>query len=295
MSSKMTGLLPVAAAMVLASLGCASQTPSQPVGATAAAETPRTPDGHPDLNGIWRGGGGGGGGGEADLNDQSFVANLRSRNPEADLSAPVGTDKNYALGIVNFERDSGIRQRMDPNKPLYKPEFWEKVQALDINGNAEDPGFGCLPLGVPRMGPPHKIVQTPTEMIFLYGLRMTRLIPMDGRAHPAVAEWVGLWNGRSIGRWEGDELVVETVDFNDLSWLGWPGYFHSIDMKVTERIRREGDKLIWQATVEDPVLQEPWVWNPRTVRLNPDPKAELEEDLPCSERDLQNMVTKERG
>ena len=81
-------------------------------------------------------------------------------------------------------------RRADPNKPLYKPEFWEKVQKLDQNGNAEDPSFGCMPGGVPRMGPPAKIVQTPKELIFLYvspaagGWGDTyRVIPTDNRPH----------------------------------------------------------------------------------------------------------------
>jgi hypothetical protein len=145
------------------------------------------------------------------------------------------------------------------------------------------------------MGPPEKIVHTPKEVILLYGLRMTRVVPIAGRPLPPVSEWVGLWNGVSRGRWEGDELVIETVDFNDETWLGWPGWFHSIDMKVTERLRREGNTLRWQATVEDPFFLQPWVMAPRTVRLNPNPNAELDEDLPCFERDLQHMVTKERG
>jgi hypothetical protein len=265
--------------------------------AAPSVPTPRTADGHPDLNGIWSGrGGGGGAAGAGEKEDPGkVVALLRARTPELDKTAPVGTDANYAYGIVNFERDSGIMQRMDPNRPLYKPEYWEKVRQLDFDGNAQDPAFRCLPEGVPRMGAPGKIIQTPKEITFLYGLRMTRVIPTDGRPQPPVSEWIGLWNGRSVGRWEGDTLVIETVDFNDETWLAWPGWFHSIDMKVTERIRREGNSLIWQATVEDPVLQKPWITNPRTVRLNPNPNAELEEDLPCFERDLPNMVTKERG
>jgi hypothetical protein len=287
-------MLAVVALIVFASTGDLSA--QQKAGAGAAA-TPRTADGKPDLNGIWGGGGGGDGDGDdVDPDAKIFTSQLRARNAtDVDLTKPHGYDRNYGVNIVNFERDSGIRQRMDPNKPLYKPEFWEKVQQLDMDGNAQDPGFGCLPLGVPRMGPPRQVVQTPKQMIFLYGLRMTRIIPTDGRKHPPVEEWIGLWNGRSIGRWEGDELVIETVDFNDLTWLGWPGYIHSIDMKVTERIRREGNTMIWQATIEDPMFMKPWVWAPRRVNINTNPQAQLEEDLPCDERDLVNMVTKERG
>ena len=260
-----------------------------------AAPTPRTADGRPDLSGVWGGGGGGAGFNPENPNDDDIVALLRARAPELDKSAPAGTDANYAHAILNFERDSGLSQRAVRNRPMYKPEHWAKVNELDKDGNALDPAFRCLPEGVPRMGPPEKIVQTPKELIFLYGMRMTRIIPVDGRPMPPVSEWVGLWNGVSRGRWEGDELVIETVDFNDETWLGWPGWFHSIDMKVTERIGREGNMLRWQATVEDPYFLQPWVMAPRMIRLNPDPNAELEEDLPCFERDLQHMVTKERG
>lgn len=259
--------------------------------------TPRTADGKPDLSGIWGGGGGGGAinANEAPTDDDRVVALLRARTPELDKSAPAGTDANYAHAILNFERDSGLSQRAVRNRPMYKPEYWARINELDKDGNAADPAFKCLPEGVPRMGPPEKIVQTPKEVIFLYGMRMTRIIPIDGRPLPPVEDWVGLWNGVSRGRWDGDELVIETVDFNDETWLGWPGWIHSIDMKVTERLRRDGNMLRWQATVEDPYFLQPWVMAPRMIRLNPDPNAELEEDLPCFERDLPHMVTKERG
>jgi hypothetical protein len=65
-------------------------------------------------------------------------------------------------------------------------------------------------------------------------------------------------------------------------------------MHVVERFHRDGNTLTWQATVEDPdVLLKPWRMNARTLKLNPDPKAVLEETLPCSERDLSHLVTKE--
>jgi len=72
------------------------------------------------------------------------------------------------------------------------------------------------------------------------------------------------------------------------------GYFHSENMRVIERLHREGNTLTWQATVEDPdVLLKPWAMSPRTLKLNPDPKAVLAETLPCVEKDLSHLVTKE--
>ena len=252
-----------------------------PVRAIAQAE-PRTAEGHPDLSGVWNGATIGG--------PYIKVEDERA----ALLPARDGA-------LVNFERDNTLIRRSVPNKPLYKPEFWEKVQKLDQNGNTEDPSYGCMPAGVPRMGPPAKIVQTPAEMIFLYTSGAAqgwgdqyRVIPMDGRSHTPLQDLDGTWKGESLGHWEGDTLVVDSIGFNDTSWLDIGGYFHSENMHVIERLHRDGSTLTWQATVEDPdVLLKPWVMNPRVQKLNPDPRAVLPETLPCSERDLSHLVTKE--
>ena len=235
---------------------------------------------HPDLSGIWNGAG-------APLvkSDDPLAVNLAARD---------GT-------LLNFERDGTLIRRANPNKPLYRPEFWEKVQKLDQSENESDPSYGCMPGGVPRIGPPVKIVQTPKEMVFLYITPPAqgwgdpyRVIPIDGRKHTPVDNLDGTWKGESIGHWEGDTLVVDTIGFNDSSWIDIGGYFHSENMHVIETLRRDGDTLTWQATVEDPdVLLKPWKMNPRTVRRNPDPLSTLPESLPCVERDLSHLVTKE--
>jgi hypothetical protein len=254
----------------------AAQEGSPAAKAASAVSTPRTADGHPDLSGVWNG-----------------AANARVYNNGDKvglfLAAREGT-------LVNFERDNTLMRRADPNKPVYKPQFWEKVQQLDQNGNNEDPSYSCMPLGVPRMGPPTKIVQTATELILLYaGPQDTyRIVPVDGRPHTPLQDLDGTWKGESLGHWEGDTMVIDTIGFNDTSWLDIGGYFHSENMHVVERLTREGNALRWQATVEDPdVLVKPWVMNARNLRLNPNPKAVLDETLPCSERDLSHLVTKE--
>ena len=198
--------------------------------------TPRTADGKPNLNGIW-------------LRARHWADALLGPNRVPGDDVMTQDEKgNITVGVIargggpgaetyiNFERDAGVRLRADPNKPLYKPEFWDHVQDLDERGNFEDPAFTCYPYGLPRAGAPDKILQTPTEMIFLYRARNEfRVIPTDGRPLPPVDKWEGVsWYGTSVGRWEGDTLVIESVDFTDQSWLGWPGYFHSNDMKVTE-------------------------------------------------------------
>jgi hypothetical protein len=277
--------------------------PSTPLGASApqgaraggAAQqqnvpTPRTPDGHPDLSGMWGGGGGGGGGDKPD--EKGNLTVLFKQRPCSEQQKDLGN----CAQAVNFERDSGVEQRMDPI-PMYKPEFWERVQYLDREGIKEDPTFHCKPAGVPRMGPPAKIVQTGTELIFLYQQANTfRVIPIDGRPHDPIKSQDTTWYGDAVGKWEGDTMVIDIVGFNDESWLGWPGWLHSNNMHVIERYTRNGNTLTWQATVEDPdVLLAPFVTEPRTLRLSPNSKATLIEDLPCEERDSQHIVTHERG
>ena len=105
----------------------------------------------------------------------------------------------------------------------------------------EDPEARCLPPGVPRMSTtpyPWSFLQTPKEIAIVYegGAHIWRKIFMDGRPHDPKVEHT--WLGDSIGHWEGDTLVVETVGQNDITWIDAAGIPHSSDMKVTERITR---------------------------------------------------------
>jgi hypothetical protein len=109
---------------------------------------------------------------------------------------------------------------------------------------ADDPEARCLPTGVPRVAPyPWRIVQTPsygeaTHLYFLFegNIHSYRQIFMDGRAHPDDLE--PTWYGHSIGHWEGDTLVIETIGFNDLFWFDFVGHPHSTQLKTTERYTR---------------------------------------------------------
>jgi len=245
----------------------------------AAMPTPQMPDAHPDLTGRW-GGGGGGGGGATRFDATGNYHNLRNDRK----GSPV-----------NQERDSGLDQRFIENLPQYKPEFWDKVDYLDVNGNTEDTNFRCFPAGVPRMGAPVKIMATPTDVVFLYNQKNTwRYIPI-GRPHDPINSRDQSYMGDSVAKWEGDTLVVDVTGFNDETWLEWPGYFHTNKMHVIERLHREGNLLHYQVTVEDPdVLMQPWVMDERVMRLNTAPMVQVE-DPPCVESDGANLYTKERG
>ena len=252
---------------------------------TSSNATPRLSSGKPDLSGFW--GRGGLGSAQADAEGNLTVLN-RSRGCHPGMK--------ICTGPVNQSNDSTFAARFDPNRPVYKPEYWAKVRELDFNSNTAAPYFKCQPAGVPRMGPPVKILATNDEVVFLYTQRGSspsdyRVIPTDGRPHDPIRSQDLLYYGHAVGKWEGDTLVVDAVAFNDLTWLGQGGYFHSNEMRVVERFRREGNALHYQATVIDPeVLIEPWVMNPRVLRLNTDTNAFLPEQNPCEERDFEHMV-----
>src|SRR5260221_361933 len=154
--------------------------------------------------------------------------------------------------------------------------------------------------GTPSAGPPAQIVQAANFIVFLYPGE-SRVIPTDGRGHaPERARDIS-YLGDAIGRWEGDSLVVESVGFTNATWIasgirgGGGGYFHSYDMKVTERLRREGNALHYQATVEDPaVLMRPWVMNAYDLLLNPDLNAYVREADQCTQPDSHLFVGRVR-
>jgi hypothetical protein len=260
--------------------------------ASPSISTPHAPDGHPDLSGLWNGAAGGVA--RTSEDNGNITSNVASRRCAPNQKG-CGDQTNQTV-------DGEFTGRMDPNRPLYKPEFWDKVQDLDRNTNTVDPIFKCQPYGVPRMGPPTKIVQTANEVIFLYAAPGAgtqpndfRIIPTDGREHDPVRAQDVSYYGDSVGHWEGDTLVIDSVGFNDITWLDRGGYFHTDNMHVTEKLRREGNTLHYQVTIDDPgVLLQPWVITPRTLRLNTNPKAYIRESDPCRDVDYENMVSKIR-
>jgi len=146
---------------------------------------------------------------------------------------------------------------------------------------------------VPRIGPPHAIVQAPgMPIVFLYQLgagNTFRQVPV-GTAHDKIALGLGdLYNGDSIARWDGETLVIETIGFNTETWIGIYGWFHSDKMKVVERISRVGDTLHYQATIEDPeVFTRPWTMNPWvSVKTS----ERIVENPPCVETDFDSLTS----
>jgi hypothetical protein len=118
----------------------------------------------------------------------------------------------------------------------------------------DDPEANCLPAGVPRMAPyPWKIVQTPALIVFLYegNIHTYRQVFLDGRSHEKDPQ--PTWYGESIGKWEGDTLVVDSVGFNDKFWFDFAAHPHTEKLHVVERYRRpDAGHLDYDVTIEDP-------------------------------------------
>jgi hypothetical protein len=296
-----------AAGAVPAAIPSAGGASAAGAGQAAAAnpQMPRTPDGHPDLSGRWGGGAGGAiGTGTVQGLDKNGNRVTYANLEEAKANATKIFARNYVARHGNptwAERDQGMddRYRDNLNPPLYKPEFWDRVQYLDMHGNYLDTAFLCAPVGLPRIGPPVRIIQTPTEAILLYNNRNTwRVVPTDGRPHGKEDDRDQTYMGDSVGHWEGDTLVIEAVGFNDETWLSnvatAPGWFHTTDMRVVERFRRDGNTLYYGYTVYDPeVLAEPWSVGPRAIQLNTT-NGPFNEDPPCI-MNPRPMVSRERG
>ena len=174
--------------------------------------------------------------------------------------------------------------------PKYKPEFLAKVDDLKKRQVDTDSALRCLPPGLPRLGPPHKIMQNSKEVVFLYddvNGAFFRIIPVDGRT-TFRKDLPASYLGDSIGRFERDTLVVETTNFNEDTWLTDNGAFHTTGLRVVERLRRVGDTIEYTATAHDPaVLAEPWNSKAYTMWIT---DMELEEPARCEDRDLDHVV-----
>jgi len=223
---------------------------------------------HPDLTGNWN---------YTDWIGNYMTGGGRRRGPTQSADTTRQDNQTYDFELYSPSRFGNI------GRPIYKPEYWDKVQQLDMWTNKYDPVMTCQPLGVPREGPPRRIYQTDKDVTFIYtggdaggGYGEYRIIPTDGRKHDPKRAIETTYMGYAIGNWEGDTLVVDSISFVDTTWLGRGGFIHSDSMHVVERFTRQGDVLLYDVTVEDPeMLVEPYVFPTRIVRRSANPDAGL--------------------
>jgi len=204
---------------------------------------PRTPAGHPDLQGVWQA-----------LNTANW--NLEDHPGEfgvpPGLSVVQGGDIPY-LPIAIPQREENFRNRL-----------------------TADPETKCYMPGVPRITytpHPFQIVQSATQVTIVYEYaHVFRNLYLNSPHPKGPIQW---WMGDSRARWDGDTLVVDVVHFNDRTWLDRSGNYHSADLHVVERYTRTGpDHIRYEATLEDQkVFSRPWTISmPLYRRAEPNPR-----------------------
>jgi hypothetical protein len=221
------------AAMIAAILCGAMSTASE----AQTSSLPRSPDGHPNLNGIWQ-----------SLNTANWDI-----QEHAARSGPV-----LALGAIGAVPPGlGV---VEGNELPYLPAAATKKKENFENRLTADPEVKCYMPGVPRaayMPYPFQIIQTPKYVLMAYEYAgANRTVFMDKAAPPPADSWMG----HSVGHWEGDTLVVDVTAQNEETWFDRAGNFHSDALHVVERYTPLGaDALTYEATIEDPkVFSRPW-------------------------------------
>ena len=255
--------------------------------AAADVPTPRLANGKPDLTGVWNSPNLGPPGG----------GNRRCGPTQTRCNEP---NDNF---VVDYAWISPSRYGMGLNGPLYKPEYWDKIQELDMWTNKFDPVMTCQPLGIPRQGTPARIIQTDKDIIFFYrqyadyggGNTEFRDIPIDGRTHNENQARQATYFGYTVGKWEGDTLVLDSISFVESTWLGRGGLFHSGDMRIVERLTRRGNEILYEMTIHDPEsFVEPWVMPARTLRLGGGDPAIIPERAHCEVYETQDITNQMR-
>lgn len=224
----------IAALMLLAATAPQAQA-AQAAQASPAAKAPirRMADGKPDISGYYM----------TDAGGANY--GLERRDAEALMPASRG----HVVDPVD-------------GKLPYQP--WARAEQRDRrlpHRGYDDPTAHCFVAGVPRsmyVPAPHQILQPPGYVVILLERMSWRVIPVDGRPH--LPDNIRLWQGDSVGRWEGDTLVVETRNLNGKTWLNETGDVISHAETVVERfIPVDADTVTYRATVTDPlVYTRPW-------------------------------------
>ena len=217
----------------------------------AAYRAPRLPDGKPDLNGIWQA-----------LNEANYDLEPHMARSALALRpgpyGPVPAAPVLALGAVGAVPPGlGV---VEGDTIPYLPEALKQKKDNQEHYLERDPEIKCYLPGVPRanyMGHPFQILQSTKSIFIAYQYAgATRDIMLKDPGPAPVDSWMG----QSVGKWEGDTLVVDVTGFNDQSWFDRSGNFHSDALHVVERYTRTAPNVItYEATIEDPkTFARPW-------------------------------------
>jgi hypothetical protein len=211
----------------------------------------RTINGKPDLNGIWQ-----------TMNEANYDLEGHMARPAMALRpgpyGPVPAAPVLALGAVGAVPPSlGV---VEGGEIPYQPEALAKKKENQENWLTRDPEIKCYLPGVPRatyIGQPFRIFHSNSQIFIAYQWdgAVRDILQKDPGPAP-----VDSWMGQSVGRWEGNTLVVDVTGFNDQSWFDRAGNYHSDALHVVERYTRTSPDIIqYEATIEDPkVFTRPW-------------------------------------
>ncbi len=218
---------------------------------TPAYIPPRTPDGKPDLNGVWQA-----------LNTANYDLQAHSARPAMALRAgpagPIPAAPVLALGAVGaVPAGLGV---VEGDEIPYQPWAAAKRRENADNWLTADPEIKCYLPGVPRatyMPFPFQIFQNDRFILIAYEYASAvRNVYLSDPGPPPIDSWMG----QSVGRWEGDTLVITVTGFNGQAWFDRAGNFASEALRVVERYTRTGpDHLSYEAMIEDPkVFTRAW-------------------------------------
>jgi hypothetical protein len=206
----------------------------------------------------------------AQIADKPGGAKTQMSAPGADLSGvwrrsrrPPDNSRKYTI----FELAMSISSKEPPMTPWAAAKFKANKPNVGPRGvalaDSNDPDLSCFPSGVPRVylerGEPMEILQVPGKVVMLFEYdHFVRQIPTDGRQH--AKDLSPSWMGDSVGKWEGNTLVVDTIGFNDKTWLDYDGHPHSEDLHLVERIQRPNhNTMTIDLTIDDPkAYTKPW-------------------------------------
>jgi hypothetical protein len=242
-----------------------------------AAPLPRAATGKPDLSGVW-------------TTDATPRAEMERLFPGvADLAVPGDDPHTFPKYFLNVFADY-----KNEDVPI-KPDALQTLLARAKSLGKDNPTSHCLPAGIPMgdlLPTPRRFIQLPNLLVILYeGANPQRMIYLDGRKH--VLEQPA-WLGYSVGRWEGDTLVVDTRGFNDRGWLDAFGHPHTEALRIVERFtRRDFGHMEVQMTFDDPGAYTKPFSIRFTQTLTPDTDV-IEYICAENERDRQHLDVQSR-
>ncbi len=288
--------------------------------AVPAGPVPRTADGKPDMSGFWggvqpggvtsiepappRGGGGRGAGKGGPPGGGGPVAGGPGGAPGGPAGAGPGGPGRGPGGAPGGRGGGGrANSIVDPadGKVPYTAAARAKSDALIANGMYHEPELHCFMSGVPhnmwvQFG--QQTIQTKDYVVFTWEfMHSRRIIPLDNRPHQITNPAVHLFQGESVGHWEGDTLVVDTTNQNDKTWFDTSGHYKPEDVHVVERFTMTDSNTIeYEATVTSAEFTQPMVVKGRQTRANANDPNYEQMEFACIEgnADLQHY-TEDKG